>query len=64
MFMARPVRPSSAGLEHDPEKWIPVFGKDHAQPIDALRLRDVARRSMAVAGTSIALFTSAAKCAT
>jgi hypothetical protein len=18
-------------LEHDPEKWIPVFGKDHAQ---------------------------------
>jgi hypothetical protein len=18
------------GLEHDPEKWIPVFGKDHA----------------------------------
>jgi NAD(P)-dependent dehydrogenase (short-subunit alcohol dehydrogenase family) len=21
------------GLEHDPEKWIPVFGKDHAPPI-------------------------------
>jgi hypothetical protein len=20
-------------LEHDPEKWIPVFGKDHAQRI-------------------------------
>jgi hypothetical protein len=20
-----------AELEHDPEKWIPVFGKDHAQ---------------------------------
>jgi hypothetical protein len=20
-------------LEHDPEKWIPVFGKDHAPPI-------------------------------
>jgi hypothetical protein len=19
-------------LEHDPEKWIPVFGKDHASP--------------------------------
>jgi hypothetical protein len=19
--------------EHDPEKWIPVFGKDHAPPI-------------------------------
>jgi hypothetical protein len=19
-------------LEHDPEKWIPVFGKDHAPP--------------------------------
>src|SRR5262249_44418324 len=21
------------GLEHDPEKWVPVFGKDHAPPI-------------------------------
>src|SRR5262245_20223315 len=21
------------GLEHDPEKWIPVFGKDHAPTI-------------------------------
>jgi hypothetical protein len=20
-------------IEHDPEKWIPVFGKDHARPI-------------------------------
>jgi hypothetical protein len=20
-------------LEHDPEKWIPVFGKDHAQTL-------------------------------
>src|SRR5262245_49098058 len=23
-----------AGYEHDPEKWPPVFGKDHAPPID------------------------------
>jgi hypothetical protein len=22
-------------LEHDPEKWVPVFGKDHAPPIRA-----------------------------
>jgi hypothetical protein len=22
----------SSELEHDPEKWIPVFGKDHAPP--------------------------------
>ena len=21
-------------LEHDPEKWTPVFGKDHASPIN------------------------------
>ncbi len=21
---------SGAGLKHDPEKWLPVFGKDHA----------------------------------
>jgi hypothetical protein len=21
----------AAGLEHDPEKWVPVFRKDHAQ---------------------------------
>jgi hypothetical protein len=25
--MLKPI----ASLEHDPEKWIPVFGKDHAQ---------------------------------
>jgi hypothetical protein len=25
--------PRSAGLEHDPEKWTPVFGKDHAPTI-------------------------------
>jgi hypothetical protein len=24
---------SKGTLEHDPEKWIPVFGKDHAPPI-------------------------------
>ena len=24
---------ASIALEHDPEKWIPVFGKDHAPPI-------------------------------
>ena len=32
---ARSSRPSarSARLEHDPEKWTPVFGKDHAPPI-------------------------------
>jgi hypothetical protein len=23
--------PDALVLEHDPEKWIPVFGKDHAQ---------------------------------
>jgi hypothetical protein len=23
-----------APLEHDPEKWIPVFGKDHAPPVE------------------------------
>src|SRR5262245_14889491 len=22
-----------ASIEHDPEKWIPVFGKDHAPPL-------------------------------
>jgi alpha-D-ribose 1-methylphosphonate 5-triphosphate synthase subunit PhnH len=22
----------AAALEHDPEKWMPVFGKDHAPP--------------------------------
>jgi hypothetical protein len=23
----------SPGLDHDPEKWVPVFGKDHAPAI-------------------------------
>ena len=27
------VRRAERGLEHDPEKWAPVFGKDHAPPI-------------------------------
>jgi hypothetical protein len=22
-----------SNLEHDPEKWVPVFGKDHAPPM-------------------------------
>jgi hypothetical protein len=26
-----------AALEHDPEKWAPVFGKDHAPTIDGGR---------------------------
>src|SRR5271154_2516897 len=24
---------AASSLEHDPEKWMPVFGKDHAQTI-------------------------------
>jgi hypothetical protein len=36
---------SSAGkLEHDPEKWIPVFGKDHA-PLDKLERDDDPKES-------------------
>jgi len=27
------IAPMPAQLEHDPEKWIPVFGKDHAPTI-------------------------------
>jgi len=27
------VTPVFDELEHDPEKWTPVFGKDHAPPI-------------------------------
>jgi hypothetical protein len=26
------IHQRQADLEHDPEKWLPVFGKDHAQP--------------------------------
>jgi hypothetical protein len=30
--LARELAPElHMGLEHDPEKWEPVFGKDHAQ---------------------------------
>jgi hypothetical protein len=25
--------------EHDPEKWIPVFGKDHASAISGMTIR-------------------------
>jgi hypothetical protein len=24
---------AESDLQHDPEKWVPVFGKDHAPPI-------------------------------
>jgi hypothetical protein len=26
-------------LEHDPEKWIPVFGKHHAPTIGGMKIR-------------------------
>jgi hypothetical protein len=29
----RDVEIVSCASEHDPEKWKPVFGKDHAQPM-------------------------------
>jgi hypothetical protein len=29
-FRFRPGLPAGAQLQHDPEKWVPVFGKDHA----------------------------------
>ena len=28
--VARRIRVAPACAEHDPEKWVPVFGKDHA----------------------------------
>jgi MFS family permease len=31
MLRAARARPAGDAFEHDPEKWIPVFGKDHAQ---------------------------------
>jgi hypothetical protein len=31
-FFAAMSRRISPTLEHDPEKWIPVFRKDHAPP--------------------------------
>jgi hypothetical protein len=30
-FASRPARAKQAALKHDPEKWLTVFGKDHAQ---------------------------------
>jgi hypothetical protein len=31
VYRQRPIQPLPC--EHDPEKWIPVFGKDHAPPM-------------------------------
>jgi hypothetical protein len=31
------------GLEHDPEKWVPVFGKDHAPKISGRSIKAEAR---------------------
>jgi len=32
-LLLKAARPEYDPLEHDPEKWEPVFGKDHAQTI-------------------------------
>jgi hypothetical protein len=32
-------------LEHDPEKWVPVFGKDHAQTTRSWRRDDDSKGS-------------------
>src|SRR5262249_12059839 len=37
------------GLEHDPEKWEPVFGKDHAPSINLERDVDSKKRHLALA---------------
>ena len=33
LLVAGPDGRAVGALEHDPEKWEPVFGKDHAPPI-------------------------------
>jgi hypothetical protein len=40
-------------LVHDPEKWIPVFRKDHAQIKEIERDDDSKKRHPALAGMSI-----------
>src|SRR4051812_36421726 len=35
------------GLEHDPEKWVPVFGKDHAPTINVERDDDSKKSHLA-----------------
>ncbi|MEH2610758.1 hypothetical protein [Bradyrhizobium sp. AZCC 1693] len=40
--------PSKRSLEHDPEKWIPVFRKDHAQIKEIERDGDSKKRRPAL----------------
>jgi uncharacterized protein YjiS (DUF1127 family) len=35
LLVDRVARPRPARVEHDPEKWVPVFGKDHARTLRA-----------------------------
>src|ERR1043166_2594302 len=37
-LILREGRQGHAALEHDPEKWTPVFGKDHAPPREIQRI--------------------------
>jgi hypothetical protein len=39
-------------LEHDPEKWVPVFGEDHAPPKVSPIPLDPARHAEACAGVA------------
>jgi molybdopterin molybdotransferase len=50
----KPGRPVAMGVirEHDPEKWTPVFGKDHAPPIKGERDDDSKKRHLARAGAA------------
>src|SRR3954451_212201 len=57
---AKPDRMASwVTVEHDPEKWMPVFGKDHA-PSLVLRLMEKPMRSLVVALTAVAFLTGPA----
>ena len=44
--LAAGLHGGSGGVEHDPEKWIPVFGKDHAPSKTTLSARRRAQRAV------------------
>src|SRR5215472_16773811 len=57
----RPLPPIAAGppaasLEHDPEKWVPVFGKDHAQTKALARITVTAALRSRLSGAAYAVF--------
>src|SRR6266540_5442589 len=55
-WIQKPANKATVMLEHDPEKWVPVFRKDHAQIKETERDDDSKKRHHALVINSVSAF--------